>query len=305
MWKRALFKVAPYTLGRLPLPVLYGVVSLLASLSYVLSPKARQNVWDNLRHVMPEGTSKGQMRAAARQIFRNVALSYADLIRMPRMNIVEFARHHLTLHGFQENLLPAIKDGNGVVVIGGHYGSPELAIQALIPLDVRVFAVTESVKPLALCRLVNGFRSSTGHEYAPVSVGSVKTVMQRLRRGEVVALMSDRDIEGPKAVLPFCGTETLMPTGPIEVALRTGAAVVPAFSVRKGRCQIVASLETPLNLQRTGNLEEDVRAGTLLFLERLERHLRDDPGQWLVMEAIWEPLDEPALESASADRGKA
>lgn len=305
MWKLALFRVAPHTLGRLPLPVLYSAVSLLANLFYLLSPKARRNVWDNLRHVMPAGTSKGQMRAAARRIFRNVSLYYADLIRLPLMDVDDFVRNRLIFHGFQENLLPAIEAGNGVVIISGHYGNPELALQALIPLDVRIFALTEPVKPLSLSRLIDDIRSSTGHTFAAVSVGSVKSVMQRLRRGEVVALMSDRDIEGPKAVLPFCGTETLMPTGPIEVALRTGAAVVPAFNFRKGRYEIVASLEKPLDLQRSGDFDADVRAGTLRFLERLEQHLRDDPTQWLVLEAIWEPLDEPALEPAAAGRGEA
>jgi KDO2-lipid IV(A) lauroyltransferase len=305
MWKLALFKVAPHTLGRLPLPILYGLLSLLANLIYALYPRARRNVWDNLRHVMPAGTPKTEMRAAARRIFRNVSLYYGDLIRMPRIDLDDFVRHRLIFHGFQDNLQPAIEAGNGVIIISGHYGNPELAVQALLPLGVRVFALTEPVQPQALSNLMNGFRSSTGHEFAPVSVGSVKAVMQRLRRGDVVALMSDRDIEGPRAVLPFCGAHTLMPTGPIEVALRTGAAVVPAFSRRTGKRQIVASLEEPLELPRTGDREEDVRVGTLRFLERLERHLREDPGQWLVLEAIWEPMTEPVLEPASAGRGKA
>ncbi|MEE8369829.1 MAG: lysophospholipid acyltransferase family protein [Dehalococcoidia bacterium] len=305
MWKLALFKIAPHTLGRLPVPVLYGLLSLIANLIYTLAPGPRRNVWNNLRHVMPAGTPKSKMRTAARRIFRNVALYYGDLIRMPRMNIDHFVHHRLTFQGFQENLQPAIDAGNGVILMSGHYGNPELAVQVLIPMGVRLFALTEPVKPPALSRLINGFRSSTGHEFTPVSVGSVKTLMQRLRQGQVVALMSDRDIQGPRAVLPFCGTQTLMPTGPIEVALRTGAAVVPAFSWRTGRHQLVGSLEKPLELQRTGDLEQDVRAGTLRFLERLERHLREDPSQWLVLEAIWAPLAEPALETASAGRGKA
>jgi KDO2-lipid IV(A) lauroyltransferase len=254
---------------------------------------------------MPAGTPKREMRAAARRIFRNVALYYGDLIRMPRMDIDDFIHHRLIFHGFQDNLQPAIDAGNGVILMSGHYGNPELAVQVLIPMGIRLFALTEPVKPLALSRLVNGFRSSTGHEFVPVSVGSVKTLMQRLRKGQVVALMSDRDIEGPKASLPFCGTHTMMPTGPIEVALRTGAAVVPAFSRRTGRHQLVGSLEKPLELQRTGDLQADIRVGTLRFLERLERHLREDPGQWLVLESIWEPPAEPPLETASVSKGQA
>lgn len=288
MWKYALFVLALYTLGRLPLPILYRLVSFMADLIYVLVPKLRHNVWDNLRHVMPAGTPKAQLRAAARRVFRNVALYYADLVRMPRMDIDDFFRRRFVFHGFDENLLPAVKAGKGVVMIGGHYGNPELAVQGLIPMGVRVLALTEPLKPPRLSRLVDGLRSSKGHTFAPVSVGSVKRVMQALRSGGVVALMGDRDIQGPKALLPFCGAETLMPTGPIEVALRTGAAVVPAFNVRTDRYNIEAYLEEPLELERSGDLERDVRLGTLRFLERLERRLRADPGQWAVLEAIWD-----------------
>ena len=304
MWKFILFKVSLHTLGRLPLPLLYGLISVLADLVYVFSPKPRRNVWDNLRHVMPAGTPKGQMRATARQVFRNVALYYADLLHMSRMDMDDFFHHRFVFHGFHEHLLPSVRAGKGVIILGAHYGNPELAAQGLIPLGVRVLALTEPLKPASLSRFVDRLRSGPGHIFLPVSIGSVKRVMQTLESGGVVALMADRDIRGPKALLPFCGRETLMPTGPIEVALRTGATVIPAFNIRRRNYTIEAYLEEPLELQRTGDMEADIRAGALRFLERLERHLHADPGQWAVLEAIWEPLTEPVLEPAPAVRGK-
>ena len=298
MWKLVLFKAAFHTLGRLPLPLLYGLIGLLADLIYVFSPKARHNVWDNLRHVMPPDVSKGQMRAAVRRVFRNVALYYADLVRMPRMDVDDFLHRRFVQHGFQENLLPAIETGRGVILLSGHCGNPELAVQSLIPTGIRVLALTEPLQPPSLSRLVDSLRSSKGHTFLPVSVSSVKRVVQTLGRGGVVALVGDRDIKGPKALLPFCGAETLMPTGPIEVALRTGAIVIPTFSVRTDKYTIEAYLEEPLEIPSTGNLQQDVLVGTLRFLERLERRLRADPAQWAVLEAVWEipaqPLPQPA-----------
>ena len=41
--------------------------------------------------------------------------------------------------------------------------------------------------------------------FGPVNRGNVKRVFQTLKRGGVVALMGDRDIEGPKEALPFFG----------------------------------------------------------------------------------------------------
>lgn len=297
MWKYILFVVTFRTLGRLPLPALYAIAGLVAAISYYVASAARGNVLDNLRHVMPATTPKRDLRRAARQIFGNVVLYYADLASMPHMDVDHFFRRRLVFHGLDEHLRPAIAEGKGVVIFGAHFGNPELAVQGLIPLGIPVFALTEPQHP-RLSRFLDEIRASKGHQFGAVNVGNVKRVFQTLKRGGVVALMGDRDIRGPKAVLPFCGVETLMPTGPVEVALRTGAAVIPCFSIRKSKYVIEAFIEEPLALGRTGDFERDVESGTLRYLERFERRLRADPGQWAVLEAIW---DAPAsVEKAPA-----
>lgn len=287
MLKYILFFVFFNALGRLPLPVLYRLMDLVAWAAYYLARRARHNVWDNLRHVMPPGTPQREMRRAARQVFRNVALYYADVAHLPWTDIDDFFHRRLVIHGLEEHLMPAVASGRGVIMMSAHFGNPELAVQGLAVLGVHVFALTEPLQPPALSRLMDRFRASKGHSFAPVSVASVKRVIKTLRSGGVVALMADRDIEGPRAPLPFCGHEAYMPTGPMEVALRTGAIVIPSFSCRRNRYIIEAYMEEPLELERTGDLEADVHRGALRFLERFERRLRAEPGQWAVLEAVW------------------
>lgn len=288
MCKFVLFFVAFHTLGRLPVSVLYRLMDFAGWAAYYLARGPRRNVWDNLRHVVPPGTPKGELRRVARQVFRSVARNYADVAHLPYMDVDDFFRKRAIVHGFQENLVPAIERGKGVVMLTAHYGNPELAGQALVPLKVLAYALTEPLAPPQLARLLNRSRSSKGHEFASVSVGNVKRAIKVLRGGGVVALVGDRDIEGPRMLLPFCGVETYMPTGPIEVALRTGATVIPSFSRRLDRYIIESYMEEPLDLERTGDLEQDVRSGALRFLERFERRLRADPGQWGVLEAVWD-----------------
>lgn len=287
MLKYILFFVLFNTLGRLPLPVLYRIMAVVAWAAYYLAARARRSVWDNLRHVMPPGTPKREMRKAARQVFRNVALYYADTAHLPWTDIDDFFHRRLVIHGLEEHLMPAVASGRGVIMMSAHFGNPELAVQALTVVGVHVFALTEPLRPPSLSRLMDRFRASKGHSFAPVSVASVKRVIKTLRSGGVVALMADRDIEGPRALLPFCGHDAYMPTGPMEVALRTGAVVVPSFSRRRNRYIIEAYMEEPLELERTGDLEADVRRNALRFLERFERRLRAEPGQWAVLEAVW------------------
>lgn len=302
MPKYIAFLLAFNILGRLPLAVLYPIARLIGRLAYYLAPGARRNVRDNLQHVMPDAPEP-EITRAVKSIFENVVLYYADLARMPRTNIQDFFDKRLVLNGLDENLLPALKRGAGVIMLSAHLGNPELAAQGLLPLGIRAVALTEPQKPAALTRLMDRYRRSQGHDFGPVGVGMVKLAMRTLKQGGLVALMGDRDIEGPRQVLPFLGVRTSMPTGPIEMALRTGATVVPSFCRRRGKYQLEAFMEVPLKLERTGDFEEDTRRGALEFLGRLERRLCEDPGQWMVLESVWDlPAEEPAEAVAVAGR---
>jgi KDO2-lipid IV(A) lauroyltransferase len=293
MLKFILYWVTFHTLGRLPLPFLYGLMAFVASVAYRLAPSVRRNIDDNLRHVMP-GAGERKRASKAKQILRNVALYYADVAHLPRMDLKHFFEKRLLFHGLDEHLRPAIADGKGVIILSAHYGNPELAIQALAHLGIHAFALTEPVHP-RMSKLMDEFRASKGVTFEPVSVGSVKRVFQTLKRGGVVALMGDRDIEGPKEPMPFFGEKTLMPTGPIEVALRTGVPVLPCFCIRKSKYVIEAWVEEPLQLKQTGDTQSDVYAGMMEYIQRLEARLRVDPGQWAVIERIWDgtPEHEP------------
>lgn len=274
-------------LGRLPLSALYRVADVVAALAYRLAPSARRNVWDNLRHVMPDAP-KSRVRKAAKQVFRNVAYYYADLAHLPRMDMQLFFEERVTLHGVREQLVTRTQAGQGAIMLSGHYGNPELLVQALIPLGIRGFAVTEPVKPAKLARMLNRVRSSHGVEFMPVGIPGVKRIIKTLRTGGAVALMGDRDIQGPKMRLPFFGQETWMPTGPIEIGLRTGAPILPSFCLRRDRYKIEGFMDPPLEIERTDDFQADVRTAAMKWIALYERFLRAEPDQWFVLERIWD-----------------
>jgi lauroyl/myristoyl acyltransferase len=292
MWKYLLLLLSVHLLGRLPLRVLYGLAAVAGDLTYFFALPLRRNVWDNMRHVMGPNTPKKKLRRAARQVFRNVARYYADLIRMPRMDLDHFFRHRLTYHGFDEYMLPAMAKGKGVIITSGHFGNPELAVQGLLGRGVEVVALTEPLRPQALSRLIDRLRASKGHTMLPVSFASVKTAVRTVKAGGVVALMFDRDIEGKSVRMPLCGTPARVPVGAVELAMHTGATIIPMFNHRTGSNGIEAFIESPLHLVDSGDADADLKENVRRLLERFEPHLRADAGQWAVLEAIWEDGDD-------------
>jgi len=288
MWKYVLLLLSVRLFGWLPARVLYGLANAAGELAYILFVRVRHNVWDNMRHVMGPAASKAELRRAAREVFRNIARYYVDLISRPRLDVQRFYDRQLTPYKLEENLLAPLKQGKGVILVSGHFGDAELVIQGLLPLGVKALALTEPLDPPALSRLVHRLRSSSGHTFLPVSLSNVKVTLRYLKAGGMIALMCDRDIEGRSLRVPFFGSPASVPVGAVELAMRTGAPLVPTFSHRLNNNHYEVFAEPAVELARTGDPQADLQTNVRRLLERFEPHVRRDPGQWTVLEAVWE-----------------
>jgi KDO2-lipid IV(A) lauroyltransferase len=288
MWKYVILLLSVRLFGWLPLRVLYGMANLAGELAYILAVRVRHNVWDNMRHVMGPATPKPELRRAARDVFRNIARYYVDLITRPRLDARRFYDRQLTRYGIEENLLSPLKQGKGVILVSAHFGDAELVLQGLLHLGVKILALTEPLEPPALSRLVHDLRSNSGHTYLPVTLSNVKAMMRHLKAGGMIALLCDRDIEGRSVRVPFCGVPASMPVGAVELAMRTGAPLVPTFSHRRNDNHYDVFAEPPVELARTGDTPADLETNVRRLLARFETHVRRDPGQWTVLESVWE-----------------
>lgn len=288
MWKYYVLRLAYRLLGRLSLRTLYGIAHFVGDGAFFFRRNARRAVIANMRQVMGSQASEREVHRAAREAFRNATRYYADLLHVPRMDIHRFHREQLDLEG-EEWLREAQRSGRGGVIVSAHFGSPEMAVQGLAAEGFSIFALTEPLEPKALSDFIHWLRSRHGHVYRTVSFGAIKEAMQRLRHGGLVAVMLDRDVGGTGVPMKFCGVETRIPLGGTDLALRTGAYLIPAWAWRVGNFRFRARIGPPLEVVRTGDFEEDVRTNAGRLLALFEGELRADPGQWAVLEPIWEP----------------
>ena len=107
----------------------------------------------------------------------------------------------------------------------------------------------------------SALRKRLGVIEAPIDDGW--TVWLRLRdalmRNEVVMLQADRVMPGQKGCpLPFLHGHVELPTGPIKLALASGAPVVPIFALRtrSGRMQI--NIEPPIFVEPSDERDSPV-----------------------------------------------
>jgi KDO2-lipid IV(A) lauroyltransferase len=286
-------RLAYLLLGRLSLRSLYGIANIVGTGAYYFRHEARRDVTDNMRRVMGPNASNREVRRAAREVFRNATRYYADLLHVPRLDPETFYREQLDLEG-EEYLRDAQESGRGAVVVSAHFGSPEMAVQGLAAAGFSIYALTEPLDPPAMSDFIHWLRSRHGHIYRTISFGSIKEAIQRLKHGGLVAVLFDRDVAGTGVPMQFCGAETRIPLGAIELALRTGADIIPAWAWRIDDFRFHARIGPPLEIVHTGDFDRDVRANAERLLALFEGHLRAYPGQWAVLERIWDGETEDA-----------
>lgn len=287
MWKYYALRLAYLLLGRLPLAALYGIALVVGDGAYSLRSGTRDAVCANMRQVLGPAATEREVRRLAREVFRNATRYYADLLHTPRMDVQRFRRERLELHG-EEYLRDAERSGRGAVIASTHFGNPEMAVQGLAAEGFLVMGITEPLEPRELSDFTAWLRTRHGHAYATADFGGLRTAIARIKAGGLVAILFDRDVLGTGVPMPFCGATASIPLGAVHIALRTNCDLIPAWSYRLPGRRFGIDIEPPLELVRTGDDEHDLRANGERLLAMFEERLRKDPGQWAVLEAIWD-----------------
>ena len=278
MFSAALARAAEGALSALPSASTAPLGEVLGTAAWALSATARGNVMENLRIIAPERANAG----TARKVFVGQSRNYLDIFQLPKLTnekLIAAIEHH----GW-DNFLGAQKQGKGVIVASAHLGPIPVVGQMLNAHGYEVVLTIETERS-ELQRAINRKRAAMGLQY--VFVESPFPVYRAIREHKILGVLVDRAVTGVGERVPFFGRMALLPSVHIALGLRTGAPVVPGFSLRENG-RMTASFEPPLQIPDTGDREADVREGVRRWGEVLERYVRKAPEQWAVFERFWE-----------------
>lgn len=279
-----LFRIAGWVLPHVPPGVAYAMSGWLGYVVAALMPRQRAVVRANLRHVLGPDASESELDRLAHRTYGHMLKNYFDLFRIPRLR-PEQIRRMVTVDGM-ENVTAALGAGRGAIICSVHYGAVDVTAQCVSTLAMKMTGPAEHVKPEKLYRYLTGVRSSHGVRLLP-SDGVLSELFRALRRNEIVALAVDRDTTKSGRTVEFFGAPACLPDGAAQLALRTGAPLIPAFArrTRDNRFRIV--IEPPIWLDSTRDRGAAVEAGMRRLLPVVEKRLREDPEQWVMFSPIW------------------
>jgi KDO2-lipid IV(A) lauroyltransferase len=283
------------TIGALPRPLARLVGVALAQFIRILHGKLRRVGMRNLQLAFPEMPARERGKLV-RKVFTSLGRQFAEVCLFPRYTAKNVS-DAVIYDGF-ENFDRASQRGKGVLFLTGHLGGWELSAFAHSLYGHPLYFVMRPLDNPYLDALVRRYRTMHGNK--PILKDDpARELLRATKQGSTVGILMDTNMTPPEGVFAdFFGIPACTASGLARIALRTDSAVVPGFTLwdpvlRKYRLRF----DPALQLQRTGNNEEDILANTQLFTKVIEDFVRRYPDQWLWVHRRWKtrPPGQPPL----------
>jgi KDO2-lipid IV(A) lauroyltransferase len=276
-------------LGLLPRSLARRAGAGIGALAFHSVPRLRRVGCRNLELAMPQ-LSAADREQILRKLYRNLGWLLAEFCQMPRYtsaNTAAIGRPIARYEGL-ENFIAAKQKGNGVLIVTGHLGAWELSSYYHSLMGHPMNMVIRRLDNARVDALVNSIRCLHGNNVLHKD-DFARGLLGAMRKGETVGILMDTNMTPPQGVfVDFFGHLACTASGLARVALKTDAAVLPGFMLwEESERKYVLRFGQQIELLRTGNDEEDIRANTELFTKSIEDTIRRYPDQWLWVHRRW------------------
>ena len=250
------------------------------------SPERRAMIERHLRRADPT-MGEARLRRAVQLAFDSYTRYWLESFRLPHLPRRTVERG-MVVEGY-EHVTHGLEQGNGVILALPHLGGWEWAGRWLTDRGHRVTAVVEAIEPPELFEWFRDLRAELGMHIVQLGPTAAREVMAALRRNEIVCLLSDRDIQRTGVEVEFFGERTTLPAGPVTLAVRSGAPLLPTAVYFTDRTDgHLGVVRPPLPIVRTdAGLRADVAAATQTLAAELEHLIRRSPYQWHMFQPNW------------------
>ena len=190
--------------------------------------------------------------------------------------------------GKEENFDPAYAKGKGVLFFTGHFGSWEVFNLLPPAFGYGMNILVRRIDNPLVESYVDNFRTRFGSVTLD-KTKSARRMFRVLENGELLGILADLNVQEKEGVfVDFFGVPASTTTSIAKLALKTNAAVLPAFAVwEEAKGKYVVYLEPPVEYEKTANGDEDIKNLTQDITSVVERYVRKYPEQWLWIHKRW------------------
>ncbi len=268
-------------------PAVQGLGRWLGLYGYHVGFRWRRIALANIRCAFGNTVSEQRVREIARGAFVNLATLFLEAMKYSTLPIEE--QLALCPMEGEHHLQEALAQKRGVISLGAHLGNWELGGLRAMAGGYPVLPLVRMPRSPRIATKFKELREREGYRMIDVADQGFRGVIRALNQNMVVSILPDRYAKGQGVTVPFFGQDTHVWQTPALAALRTGAPVLPIFTVRQPDGTFRIRVHPPLEMQETGDREADLLTNTARTMAVVEAQVRMYPEQYTWTYELWRP----------------
>ncbi|HEX8196649.1 MAG TPA: lysophospholipid acyltransferase family protein [Pyrinomonadaceae bacterium] len=248
-------------------------------------PKLQKTARRNLDIAFPEMSAKEKDKIVL-GTFESIGRHLGFVSHFRRFKL-EDVRNVVEVVG-KEHFDNAHATGRGVLFFTGHFGSWEVFNLLPPAFGFGMNILVRRIDNPLLEKYVDAFRTKFGSVTLD-KTRSARQMFRVLENGELLGILADLNAQEKEGVfVDFFGVPASTTVSIAKLALKTNAAVLPAFAVwEESKQKYVVYLEPPVEYKQGDASDENVRELTQKITNVVEKYVRLYPEQWLWIHKRW------------------
>jgi len=270
-----------------PRRLLLRLFEAFADMTYRLFRGYRERSTRNVETALaklPPGGSAAIVRGSLRSFFR----SFAEVCLAVESDLPAI-RAEIPATGL-EHLYAALAKKQGVIVLSAHIGNFLMLGTRLAAEGLPVYVLINHPRGGGVGDLWDQYRERVGQRtiHSRPRKEAFRELTEVLRQNAIAVIIADEFRSGSGVQVSFFGRTVIARRGPATLALRTGAAVVPAALLHNEDGWLRLEVEPEIDLYRTGDIKADVAENTRRMTRWLEKTVAAHPDQWNWVGVRWQ-----------------
>lgn len=269
---------------RLPLRWIYRVGTVLGVCAFFLIRQHRRTALESLAIAFPE-LSLRERKKIARQYFIFMIQEFLETFYFITH---ERALENISIEG-KEYLDEVLRHNKGVVGMTAHLGNFPLMCYKLRREGYKVNVVVRPFRDIYAGRYFEDIRTKHNIRiiYSYPREKCVSSIGRALRRNEIVLILMDQNFGSGGVWVRFFDKLAATSVGPFVFARRTGARLIPFYSVRKGEGIHRIRILPELKLKYAADKDEALLLNTITMTKIIEGWVKENPLQWSWIHKRW------------------
>lgn len=290
-----LIRLASWLAGRVPRPARLRIAGSVTELIYWAWVSKRHDTIANMAQILGTSPRDPRARRLARISWRDFGRYISDFISVPnttRTEIVSRVRDMTPGPGAFALLDEARTRGKGVLLVSAHYGAYDVAGIA-VASHCPVHLVVETIQDPRMDRMWQEQRRELGMEVLRIEK-TPRQFLRVLQENGVVAVAIDRPLPPGEGVpITFFGKQCWVPGGIAQIALKSGAAILPGYCYYDENFSSTYYLKAtnPIYPESNGDKRADIIRVTQQMFDALEQQIRERPEQWAMFRPFWQDCE--------------